>query len=110
MIDCMYRSKGAYTVIMVFFALLMIYMIFASVWLAYDAIDHAVSTSTLLTDGSFRDILIAVGATYAIYLAASLLFLDPWHMISSCVQYVLMTPSYINILNTFAFCNTHDIR
>ncbi|CDS10378.1 hypothetical protein LRAMOSA03054 [Lichtheimia ramosa] len=102
-------SKGAYTLIMVFFALLMIYMIFASVWLAYDAIDHAVSTSTLLTDGSFRDILIAVGATYAIYLAASLLFLDPWHMMTSCVQYVLMTPSYINILNTFAFCNTHDI-
>ena len=96
---------------MLFFAGLMIYIIFASVWLAYDGITNAVrTTDNLLGDGSFRDILISVGATYALYLVASLLFFDPWHMITSSIQYLLMTPSYINILNTYAFCNTHDVR
>ena len=69
---------------MLFFAGLMIYIIFASVWLAYDGITNAVWTAdNLLGDGSFRDILISVGATYALYLVASLLLLDPWHMITS---------------------------
>ena len=96
---------------MLFFAGLMIYIIFASVWLAYDGITNAVQTTdNLLGDGSFRDVLISVGATYALYLMASLLFFDPWHMITSSIQYLLMTPSYINILNTYAFCNTHDVR
>ncbi|KAI9243443.1 chitin synthase 1 [Phascolomyces articulosus] len=102
-------SKGTYALIMLFFAGLMGYIIFASVWLAYVGIEGAVATDQLLTDGSFRDILISVGATYALYWLASLLFLDPWHMITSCIQYLLMTPSYINILNTYAFCNTHDV-
>ena len=30
-------------------------------------------------------------------------------MITCFIQYLLMTPTYINILNVYAFCNTHDI-
>ena len=30
-------------------------------------------------------------------------------MVTSFVQYLLLTPTYINILNVYAFCNTHDI-
>ena len=30
-------------------------------------------------------------------------------MVTSFVQYILLTPTYINILNVYAFCNTHDI-
>ena len=30
-------------------------------------------------------------------------------MITSFVQYVLMAPSYINVLNVYAFANVHDI-
>ncbi|KAI9314163.1 chitin synthase 1 [Dichotomocladium elegans] len=102
-------SKVAYTIIMIFFAMLMGYILFASIYLAYEGVQSAIATNSLLTDGPFRDIVVAVGATYALYLLASFLFLDPWHMFTSCVQYVLMTPSYINILNIFAFCNTHDV-
>ena len=25
------------------------------------------------------------------------------------IQYILLTPTYINVLNIYAFCNTHDI-
>lgn len=48
-------------------------------------------------------------STYVLYLVSSILFLDPWHMFTSFVQYLLLTPTYINILNVYAFCNTHDI-
>ena len=30
-------------------------------------------------------------------------------MFTSFIQYLLLTPTYINILNVYAFCNTHDI-
>lgn len=28
--------------------------------------------------------------------------MDPWHMVTSFVQYTLLAPSYINILNVYA--------
>lgn len=34
---------------------------------------------------------------------------DPWHMATSFIQYLLLTPTYVNVLNVYAFCNTHDI-
>lgn len=37
------------------------------------------------------------------------MFFDPWHLFTSFLQYLLLTPTYINILNVYAFCNTHDI-
>lgn len=50
-----------------------------------------------------------MASTWVLYLVASILFLDPWHMVTSFIQYLLLTPTYINILNVYAFCNTHDI-
>jgi len=40
---------------------------------------------------------------------ASFLFFDPWHMFTCFLQYIVLTPTYINVLNIYAFCNTHDI-
>lgn len=92
--------------------MLMGYVMFTSVWIAYQGVRAAAENPTmpLLSNGAFRDIILSVAATYAIYLVSSLLFFDPWHMLTSFVQYLFMTPSYINILNIFAFCNTHDVR
>jgi hypothetical protein len=50
-----------------------------------------------------------LASTYAMWLIVSIIFLDPWHMVTSFIQYLLLTPTYINILNVYAFCNTHDI-
>ncbi|CAO3637898.1 unnamed protein product [Cunninghamella blakesleeana] len=107
-------SSYAYTIIFVLFALIMIYAMFASIWIAYQAIRTGLESSSNISSlvfegGPFRDIIISVAATYAIYLISSIIFFDPWHMITSFVQYLLMSPSYINILNCFAFCNTHDV-
>lgn len=103
-------SQGSYGLIMVFFALLMIYVIFASVWIVYTGIKSSTSQGIdLLLNGSFRDIVISVSSTLGVFVLSGILFLDPWHMITSFIQYFLLTPSYINILNTYAFCNTHDV-
>ncbi|PSK42338.1 Chitin synthase 3 [Elsinoe australis] len=54
-------------------------------------------------------IIIALAATYGLYFFASFLYLDPWHMFTSFIQYLLCQSSYINILNVYAFSNWHDV-
>ncbi|KAI8814166.1 chitin synthase-domain-containing protein [Cladochytrium replicatum] len=61
------------------------------------------------TTSSFRDIVLSVMSTYGIYLLVSLLYVDPWHMLHSMIQYMLLLPSFVNILMVFAFCNLHDV-
>lgn len=48
-------------------------------------------------------------ATYGLYLISSLLYLEPWHMFTSFIQYLFLLPSYVNILLIYAFCNLHDV-
>lgn len=57
----------------------------------------------------FLYLIVSLMSTYLLYFIVSFLFFDPWHMFTSFIQYLLMTPTYINILNVYAFCNTHDI-
>lgn len=57
----------------------------------------------------FLSIVVSLLATYGLYVLMSVLYLDPWHMITCSVQYMLMLPSYTCTLQIFAFCNTHDV-
>src|ERR1700709_2502663 len=57
----------------------------------------------------FYTLIISLASTYVLWFVVSFLFFDPWHMFTSFIQYLLLTPTYINILNVYAFCNTHDI-
>ncbi|BFZ65325.1 Chitin synthase, class 3 [Saitoella coloradoensis] len=61
------------------------------------------------SDGLYGLIILALAATYGLYFVASVLYLDPWHMFHSFPFYLLVAPSYINVLNVYAFCNTHDV-
>ncbi len=45
----------------------------------------------------------------SVYLFASILCFDPWHMLTSFIPYMLLSPMYINILNVYAFCNLDDV-
>jgi len=60
-----------------------------------------VSTNGVLT--------IALISVFGVYVFASLLYLDPWHLITSFFQYLVMATSYINVINVYAFCNWHDV-
>lgn len=73
----------------------------------------------------FFTLIVSLLSTYVLWFVASILFFDPWHMFTSVssqlsvpchnthpcqfIQYLLLTPTYVNILNVYAFCNTHDI-
>ncbi|KAI3406464.2 CHS1 [Candida oxycetoniae] len=54
-------------------------------------------------------IVVSLLSTYGLYTVLSILYLDPWHMLTCSVQYFLMIPSYTCTLQIFAFCNTHDV-
>ncbi|KAJ3322669.1 Chitin synthase, class 1 [Boothiomyces sp. JEL0866] len=58
---------------------------------------------------SFRVLVLSVLSTVGVYIASSVIFLDPWHIITSFVQYLLLVPSFVNILMVYAFCNLHDV-
>src|ERR1700709_996638 len=63
----------------------------------------------LVKNQIFYTLIISLASTYALWFVVSFLFFDPWHMFTSFIQYLLLTPTYLNILNVYAFCNTHDI-
>ncbi|KAL1998895.1 hypothetical protein VTN02DRAFT_5408 [Thermoascus thermophilus] len=93
---------------------IMIYLSFAAIFVTVKSIqkevaDHSFTFSDLFTNTQFFSIIVSLGSTYVMWLVASLLFFDPWHMVTSFLQYLLLTPTYINVLNIYAFCNTHDI-
>jgi chitin synthase len=56
-----------------------------------------------------QDVVVAVLATYGLYLISSCMHLEPWHMITSFIQYMFLLPSYVNILMMYAMCNLHDV-
>lgn len=77
-----------------------------------------VTASTVLGNKIFRNIVISLLATYGLYIISSLMALEPWHMselvshqltgdggvlligwvVTSFFQYLLLAPSYINVL------------
>jgi chitin synthase len=106
---------------MIAFALIMGYMLFAAALITIKSLNAAfdgLKTSdtsfevfkTIIANAAFRDIILSLLSTYGLYIFMSVLYMDPWHMITSFVQYMFMMPSYVNILNVYAFCNTHDVR
>jgi chitin synthase len=67
------------------------------------------SVGGIFANHLFRDLIVSLCSTYVMYFVASFMFFEPWHMFTSFVQYLLLSPSYINVLNIYAFCNVHDI-
>lgn len=103
------------------YALIMAYTLFAGGWLTYQTVKMSMATEGWTTENTmgnlaimmrqpgFRSVVISMASTYGLYILSSLLYLDPWHMVTSLVQYLLLLPTYVNILNVYAFCNTHDV-
>lgn len=54
-------------------------------------------------------VVVALVSTYGIYFISSLLYMDPWHMVTSLWAYAVGLTSSINILMVYAFCNWHDV-
>lgn len=107
-------SRKSYLAMVIFWSILMVWLTFAAVYLTVVSIQQQVKKpnftfSDVFTDYQFFTIIISLASTYVLWFVASILFLDPWHMITCFIQYIVLTPTYINVLNIYAFCNTHDI-
>ncbi|KAJ9116912.1 Chitin synthase, class 8 [Naganishia vaughanmartiniae] len=108
-------SVAGYTTAMVGFAIITVYMVAAAVYLAVVGIQSAVNDGSITAsdytnaDQTFRNVVLSLIATYGIYILASVLALDPWHLLTSFLQYLLLAPSYINVFNVYAFSNVHDV-
>jgi len=103
-------SKRLYLLCIYLFAIIMLFMLYMAGYTVYKSFsDNSKSFVEKLTIPSFRNIVISLMSTYGLYFGASLLHGQPWHMITSFVQYMLMLPSFVNILMVYAFCNTHDV-
>ena len=100
----------------------------AAFLLAFKGLSNLAKSQTLtfgsiFTNHIFRNIVISLVATLGLYIIASIIFVrpscdaglhhsniqrfveiqfEPWHMITSFIQYLLMAPSYINVLNVYA--------
>ncbi|KAF9269194.1 chitin synthase [Marasmius fiardii PR-910] len=120
------RPKGerpAYAVTLWVYAILSLYLLICAFWLTFQTllnIPHLYRTAKLENNGSFDlvkflldssagALAAALFSTYGIYFIGSLIYGDPWHMFSSFFQYLLLAPSFTNVLNVYAFCNLHDV-
>ncbi|PPQ90522.1 hypothetical protein CVT25_014351 [Psilocybe cyanescens] len=65
--------------------------------------DEPLKFSDIFTNPIFRNIVVSPPRDARIVLMTSIIFFEPWQMITSFVKYMLMTPSYINVLNVYAF-------
>lgn len=65
--------------------------------------------NTFFAENSSGIILVALGAVFGLYFLSSFIYLDPWHMFTSFPVYLLIMPSYTNIINVYAFSNWHDV-
>ncbi|KAJ3401775.1 Chitin synthase, class 2 [Chytriomyces hyalinus] len=111
-------AKYLYLVFAIFFAIIMAFMIFMGIWsikvdiAAYlDAAEYGKMNlkSYLFTNGNFGGLVVSILSTYFLYAFSSILYMDPWHIITCLFQYMFMIPSFPNILMLYAFCNIHDI-
>ncbi|KAF8160662.1 chitin synthase-domain-containing protein [Crassisporium funariophilum] len=94
-------SKWKYKLSAIILSILMLYMIIASIICAVQAGSQGGTANTVM--------LLSIAVTYGLYAFSSLLAFDPWHMITSFIPYMLLSPTYINILNIYAFSNLDDI-
>ncbi|KAH3685749.1 hypothetical protein WICPIJ_003268 [Wickerhamomyces pijperi] len=101
------RPQGAQHLFILCMVLLSIASTFALICGLYFAFNQLSSGS----EGHrvFVNIVVSLLSTFGLYTFTSIIYLDPWHMITSSVQYFLLLPSYTCTLQIFAFCNTHDV-
>jgi len=110
-------ERLTYAITLWVYAFLSLYLIVCSVLLtikAFGALSFANEPTVgdkikEIITGPAGVLLAALISTFGIYFIASFLYRDPWHMFSSFPQYMLLAPSFTNVINVYAFCNLHDV-
>ncbi|CAG8977827.1 hypothetical protein HYALB_00008993 [Hymenoscyphus albidus] len=107
-------SRRFYKFMVYVWGVIMLYLLFASVFITYRSVKEEVADgkftiSDLVQNSIFFTLIVSLLSTYVLWIFISIVFLDPWHIVTSSLQYMLLTPTYTNVINVYAFCNTHDV-
>ncbi|KAK4099295.1 glycosyltransferase family 2 protein [Parathielavia hyrcaniae] len=104
-------SKRMYLASMIIYAVIMAYTLFACIFVVVRQFSLRDSDDPSLSLGNnvFTNVIVSTVSTVGLYFFMSFLYLDPWHMFTSFLQYMILLPSYICTLQIYAFCNTHDV-
>lgn len=109
-------ARKFYSAVTIFFAILMAYLTFAAVYLAVNTVKLVMresngkfTASMLLSNERFRDLVVSLLSTYCLYGFGAVIHGEPSFMFTSFLQYLLLSPTYINVLNIYSFCNIHDV-
>lgn len=100
-------SKNLFKALIIILTICALYALIVGFYFVFNSI-----SSFGMGDSStyvFVSIIVSLLSTYGLYTLMSILYLDPWHMLTCSLQYFLMIPSYTCTLQIFAFCNTHDV-
>ncbi|CDO75678.1 Glycosyltransferase Family 2 protein [Trametes cinnabarina] len=94
-------ARWKYKICTLIFAVLMVYVVFCAVMCSIQA--------AVQGGAAYRIMLFSIILTYGVYAFSSILAFDPWHMLTSFIPYMLLSPTYVNILQIYAFANLDDI-
>ncbi|CCF58836.1 hypothetical protein KAFR_0F02390 [Kazachstania africana CBS 2517] len=101
------RPQGAKPLFLISMIILTFCAIYSLVCGFYFGITQLDSKDT--SSGAAFNIIVSILSTYGLYVFSSFMYLDPWHIFSSSIQYFLTLPAFTCTLQIFAFCNTHDV-
>ncbi|RSL77624.1 Chitin synthase 2 [Fusarium floridanum] len=101
-------SKKLYLFSMVIYGVIMVYTTFATIYIIVRQLT-ADDEEIEMGNNVFTNLIVSILSTMGMYFIMSVIYLDPWHMITSSAQYFILLPSYICTLQVYAFCNTHDV-
>jgi chitin synthase len=87
-------SQGKYKSASLFFSAISAYMIVA-------ATVCAIHVSRSDEHALYAQMKLSVISTFGLWVGASILAFDPAHLVTSAFAYLLLSPSYIIILNTY---------
>lgn len=65
--------------------------------------------TTFYSDIGSLTVWVTCASVFGVYYASAILNMDPWHMIFSYPQYLFVASCYTNILNIYAFSNSHNV-
>lgn len=105
-------SNKFYMTMVYFWIGIMIYLMFAAVFVTVRSIQKEVSQqdftfTTLFTNKQFFSIIVSLGSTYVMWFIASFIFLDPWHMFTSVSP--LPSPVYRVVFSPISSSNTSSL-
>lgn len=101
-------AKKLYLASMIIYSIIMLYTVFACFYIVVRQLTSK-DPDIAIGNNVFTNLIVSMLSTVGLYFLMSFLYLDPWHLFTSAAQYFMLLPSYICLLQVYAFCNTHDV-